>query len=129
MKKPRIRVIVDIELETETDLGTINQKQILPVIQKEVDNFILKQGCLGDWFVRTKIEDPDKKHNQVTVEKITPIGNISAYFSSDGPALHAANVIDYHPGYLDIPLHETFREINAALREAYHKYLTSIHRD
>jgi hypothetical protein len=129
MKKSRIRIVVDIELETKEDLDTVNQKQILPVIQKEVDNFILKQGCLGDWFVRTKIEDPNKKHNQVVVDKKTPIGDISAYFSSDGPALHTANVIDYHPGYLDIPLDETFREINAALREAYHKYLTSLHSD
>lgn len=126
MKKTKLHVSIDIEFTT--DYAQEDTKVVAQYITQSLENFIsdrlrgssLSTFELGAWSINVKAEETSKKHIQVQVSKVTPSANINAYYSSDGPAFTI--IFDKE----DVALDFTMQDINAALREAFHKYITKI---
>lgn len=121
MKSIKIQISIDVEYESVSDRtpeaitklieGSIsrNSSRILDVDDLEVRT----------WNVQAKIFDPNKEKIQTSAFRTTPLADVTAFFSSDGPAIHCSHVHDEEVN----GLMQTLSDINAALREAHHKYI------
>jgi len=132
MKKSRLRITVDVEFESiNEEVTTSIQRQIVSSIEDRINMLIRDGGCdeIGNWTVKSSIEDAAKKTIQTQAERVTPFANIWAYFSTDGPAFVAEIHRNFDTHAESEIMSLTLSDINAALREAYHKYILQLHED
>lgn len=134
MKTSRLTITVDIDHESvneETFIVTAIRRHLVSSLEDNLYLLTRDGGAsdIGGWAVRVKTEDLSKEAIQTNAERITPFAHINAYFSSDGPAFVAQlnTHFDSKAEYQIIEL--TLSDINATLREAYHKYLIKINED
>lgn len=126
MKNLQFQLTLDIDLELQdTEDEKDVKKRITAAIEDHFYERLLHQDDNGSLKIRTS--DPTKKTIQTQAERFDSLVNVTAYFSSDGPAFVAE--IQHPLDSLEKLTHFVFLEINAALREAHHKYIIKLHED
>jgi hypothetical protein len=126
MKTIKLQATIEISYETpngmsseklENDVRRALEHQIYLTTSGNVD--------ISEWNLQIKTANPEKEKLLVQTHKNTPLGVVSAYFSSDGPALNFS-MLDRFPGTVGMDpdlLPMFFHEVTSALREVYHQYL------
>lgn len=129
MKNLRFQLILDIDLELQdTEDEKDIKKRIISSIEDHFYDKLLHSDDTGSLKIRATSHT--NKSIQTKAEKITPFANITAYFSSDGPAFIANIHGNGDPSRSSITAVDlTLLDINAALREAHHKYITNLLED
>lgn len=130
MKTIKLQATIEISYETpngmsseklENDVRRALEHQIYLTTSGNVD--------IAEWNLQIHEVSPERIEKPlVQVHKDTPWGTISAYFSSDGPALNIS-VLDRLPKTVGTDpdlLPMIFQEITSALREVYHQYLREV---
>ena len=130
--KISIQITFDVEYKTinpDSDQMPKNLLQGLEdCIHKAVGSGLLssERECeIESWNTRLRLADPDKEKAQFQSERVTPFANITAYFSSDGPAV-IANIHGIPLGAASDAMELTLADINGTLREAHHKYVAHL---
>lgn len=131
MKNLQFQLTLDIDLEVQDAQDEKDvRRRIITAIENHFYENLLHNDDTGSLKIRAT--DPINKSLQTQAERVTPFANISAYFSSDGPAF-VANIHHVSTNYLNDSDNDiltlTLSDINAALREAHHKYLVKLHED
>lgn len=126
MTKIKIQSIFDIEFEVRPLDDSTNSQFLQRTIERHNEVLTKTLADLGvdNVTTKTKIVDPTKASTQVRVVRDLPTCAIYAYHSADGPALMITHLDEEPP--MDKNL---LQEVNAALREAHHKYLNKISED
>lgn len=134
MKKITIQITVNVEYEQVHNDSDRVLKDLVRSLEDNIHQSVglgmLGPSCINDeldvtrWEVNLKVVDPEKEKAQFQSDRQTNFAKISAFFSSDGPAV-VAN--DLSPE--DEPLSTFLVDVNGALREAFHKYRSNLRED
>jgi len=128
MTKALIQITIDVEYEQVHLDSDQHLKTIVTNLNDEVHQAVasgMLRPPMSDeydvktWEVDVKILNPEKAKAQFQAERISSASHVTAFFSSDGPAV-SVEIPDADPP--DHGLTLLISDINGACREAFHKY-------